>query len=138
MKEINILKKYISESNEFGIAISYFLSLVAQREFMNKLKHTEIEDLNKHTDLSAIMSAIEDIVSKYINKKVTIIDCRFFNIAGEHFYHGFCMFSEYSTPMLILYFSDIQMGVGMLSDSEGKAEFFRLSIITKGEMENLH
>lgn len=138
MKEIEILKKYISESKDLSEPVNYFFDMMDQDKILYGMAHRKVEKMDSHPDLRAAIVATINIASNFLNKPINISGHQFYEIVQEKFYHGSCMVSGHTIPLLVLYCADIQVGISALTSSSGNTNFFRFALAKSEDFRNKH
>jgi len=138
MKEIAILKKYISESKNLDEPVNYFFALMDQDKLLNIPGNRRVNDMESHRDLCVAIDAAIDIACKTLKKQISVSIPVFTEIPQEKFFHGYCIVSGHPIPLLILYCADLQVGISAVADSTSRADFFRFYLTTAGDLTNKH
>lgn len=138
MKEIMTLKKYIAESKELEEPVNYFFDLMEQDKILHAPNHQLIGRIENHTELRLAIDIAINTVNKVLNKNVHFTNPVFHEFAQEKFYHGYCMISESPMPLLLLYSSDIQIGIAVLSGLDGNTSYFRFSLTMVDDIKTKH
>jgi hypothetical protein len=128
MKDIFTLKKYILESEDISQAVSYFFDLIEQDQKDHSLKQHRVENVSDDPELSIAIHAAIVSVSKALKKQCEVVDQMFIKVDQAKFYHGYCILSDPSTSLLVLYCSDYQLGIAVLGGPHGKVDYLRFSL----------
>ena len=138
MKEIALLKKFILEAKDLSEPVNYFFDLMDQDNILYDAGQHPVSNLNSKPELCAAIEITTKVISDFLNKPINIINHMFMEIVQEKFYHGSCMVSGFTVPMLILYCADYHLGIGALTDSTGYTNYFRFSLANAEDLRNKH
>ncbi len=139
MKDIATLKKYILEAEDISATVKYFFDLIEERE--GKLcNHTEVrlDNANSDPEFSLALKAAMHAVGNRLKKTMKIMNERYMKIERERFYHGYCILSGIPVPVLILYCSEYQVGITVVSKLDGNTNFIRFSLMQWDENCAIH
>ena len=138
MKEMMILKKYITASKDLSEPVHYFFDLMDQDKLLEAVGSRMVKDINHDKDLSIAMHAAIDVIGKFLNEKINVSSQIFTEIPQEKFFHGYCTISGHPEPFLVLYCADLQVGIAALADSNGRTNFFRFFLAKNEDLKNKH
>ena len=122
------LKTLITLAKNLAEPLNYFFDM-AEKEM---LKGNFLTELNE--PLQAVLKLATQSVAKILNKPATVIKSILTEIPEQHLVHGMVFFATGISPFTIIYFTDIRVGIGVVSGTSGNTEMFRFALSTQKEM----
>ena len=115
-----------------------FLDLTDEGKIMEVSKSISPVELKNNAELLALSKMIGDMLSSHLEKKTSVADVMLSAIPSEYFYHGIAKASDVSMPLSLIYFSDIKIGVFVMTNMTGETNTFRFSLAKAEDGIKLH
>lgn len=118
--DITHLKHLIVTENDFAVTANYFMDLVEKDEVHEQGKLFE-------KGQETYRQLMTEVIQERYGREVKLMDLMLQHIENCHFIHGICNLSN-GKMLAMFFFTDIQMGMAMVSSFDIKTtDFFRLS-----------
>ena len=137
MKSIVMLKKLIATSTVLTEPLNYFFDLVEEKILFNSDGYHLIENTERHVELLTVLEAVKYGASQQLHQVVELASHTFFEVPEDHFYHGVCMTHIMSVPLMVLYCSDLQIGVVSIA-SERRNNILRFALTRETDLHKIH
>lgn len=136
MNEIEKLKRYVIQSKKLGEPLNYFFDLTDAESFFKIKNHRIVKDVTQNTELMTVLQIVQKTTNERLGKSIKQMTPLFHEIPEHYFFHGVCVSPDLVMPLVVIYFSDVKIGIFATTSSQ--TDMVRFSLINVPDKKEKH